>query len=349
MGTPATFTMTRHAQTLFITGGAGFIGSTFVRQCLFAGHTVITFDKLTYAGHRASLAEVLDHPRHTLVVGGIADAEHIEAVLQENRPHAIVHLAAESHVDRSIAKPPAFAQTNVLGTCVLFDVATRYWQSLDAEGQNEFRLLNVSTDEVFGSAQADQFFTECSPLAPNSPYAASKTAGELFARSFAQTYGLPVITANPSNNYGPRQHPEKFIPKMILAALRGEPLGVYGDGLQERDWVHVDDCCAALLAILHSGKSGQRYLIGADHCITNMRVAEMICDVVDELAGDRGNRRKLIAHVPDRLGHDRRYALDASYLRSQTGWQPQIAFEAGLRETVHWYAEHLDWVAAVSN
>jgi dTDP-glucose 4,6-dehydratase len=335
-------------QTLLITGGAGFIGSNLVRHCLARGFHVVTLDKLTYAGHRESLAETLDHPHHTLVVGDVADATLVASLLEEHQPQAVVHLAAESHVDRSIASPPQFATTNVLGTCVLLDVVTRYWQQLATEAQQAFRFLNVSTDEVFGSAAAGEFFTEQGPLAPNSPYAASKAAGEHFARAFAQTYGLPVLTANPSNNYGPWQHPEKFIPKMILAALRGEPLGLYGDGLHERDWLHVDDCCKALLTILSQGRPGERYLIGANSCLANMHVAEMICDVVDDLLGHGMNRRQLISHVADRPGHDRRYALDARYLQARSTWRPSTDFPAGLRETVQWYREHSDWIAAVS-
>jgi dTDP-glucose 4,6-dehydratase len=341
--------MTQTQQTLLITGGAGFIGSTLVRQCLSAGHAVVTYDKLTYAGHRESLAEVLDHPRHTLITGDIADAVQVAEVLAKYLPQAVIHLAAESHVDRSIAAPPQFATTNVLGTCVLLEAVTHYWQNLVAGEQAKFRFLNVSTDEVFGSARTGEFFTEQSGFAPNSPYAASKAAAEHFARAFSRTYGLPVITVNPSNNYGPRQHPEKFIPKMILAALKGESLGVYGDGLHERDWLHVEDCCHALLTILGEGRVGTRYLVGAGNCLPNIRVAEAICDAVDELLGERGNRRELISHVMDRPGHDRRYALDSRFLLDETPWRPQVEFADGLRETVRWYATHLDWVAKVSN
>jgi dTDP-glucose 4,6-dehydratase len=341
--------MVQSQRTLLITGGAGFIGSTLVRQYLSAGHAVVTFDKLTYAGHRESLAELLDHPRHTLVVGDIADGAHVSEVLAAYQPQGVIHLAAESHVDRSIASPPQFATTNVLGTCVLLDVTMRYWQGLAGEKQSSFRFLNVSTDEVFGSAAADELFTEHSSFAPNSPYAASKAAGEHFARAFAHTYGLPVMTANPSNNYGPRQHPEKFIPKMILAALNNRPLGLYGDGLHERDWIHVEDCCRALVAILESGEVGERYLVGAANCLPNIRVAEMICEGVDELLGDSRNRKELITRVADRPGHDRRYALDPALLRADISWRPQVQFSAGLRDTVRWYAEHTDWVTAVSN
>lgn len=337
-----------HPQTLLVTGGAGFIGSTLVRQSLDRGYRVVTLDKLTYAGHRESLGEVLDHPQHTLVVGDVTDPTVVSAVLAEYGPQAIIHLAAESHVDRSIASPPQFAITNVLGTCVLLDEATRYWQQLPAERRQTFRFLNVSTDEVFGSAGPAERFTEQSPLAPNSPYAAAKAGAEHFGRAFAHTFQLPVITVNPSNNYGPRQHPEKFIPKMILAALRGEPLGIYGDGQHMRDWIFVEDCSSALLTILAEGKPGNSYLVGADNCRANLRVAEMICDAVDELLADGGKRRQLISHVPDRPGHDRRYALDASFLLTQTSWRPSQNFSAGLRLTARWYREHPAWVAAVS-
>ncbi len=269
-------------------------------------------------------------------------------ILSDHRPQAIIHLAAESHVDRSISEPTVFASTNVLGTCALLETTTDYWQALPPAEREEFCFLNVSTDEVFGTAVSDERFTEYSPLAPNSPYAASKAAGELLARSFQATYGLPVITVNPSNNYGPRQHPEKLIPRMILAAARGESLPVYGDGQHERDWLHVEDCCRALLAILEQGQPGARYLVGANCCLPNQQVVTAICDLVDELLGDHLSRRELIAHVTDRPGHDRRYAIDASFLCSTTLWQPQITFANGLRETVGWYLNHADWVSQVS-
>jgi dTDP-glucose 4,6-dehydratase len=335
-------------QTLLITGGAGFIGSTLVRRCLDQGARVVTLDKFTYAGNRESLAEVLDNQNHTLVVGDIANGELVKSVLEKHQPSAIIHLAAETHVDRSIASPPPFATTNVLGTCVLLEATTQYWQSLNEERRQAFRFLNVSTDEVFGEAKPDERFTEQSPLKPNSPYAASKSSGEHFASAFAHTYGLPVITANPSNNYGPRQHPEKLIPKMILAAAKRRPLEIYGDGLQERDWLHVDDCCAALLTILKSGSPGERYLVGADCCLTNLQVVEHICDFVDEELNDGGGRKELIEHVADRLGHDRRYAVDASRLQAKTSWRAKVPFAAGLRETVRWYLQHPEWVDTVS-
>jgi dTDP-glucose 4,6-dehydratase len=311
------------------------------------GARVVTLDKFTYAGKRDSLGEVLGNPAHTLIEGDIADAALVKNVLERHRPTTIIHLAAETHVDRSIDNPPPFATTNVLGTCVLLDVATQYWQALEETRRQAFRFLNVSTDEVFGAALPGERFTEQSPLRPNSPYAASKASAEHFAQSFAHTFGLPVITANPSNNYGPRQHPEKLIPKMILAAAHRKPLELYGDGLQERDWLHVDDCCEALLAILEFGSPGERFLVGADCCLPNLQVVELICDSLDEELNDGGGRRELILHVADRLGHDLRYAVDASFLQAKTSWRPRVEFAAGLRETVRWYLQHPEWVAAV--
>jgi dTDP-glucose 4,6-dehydratase len=337
--------MTDHKPVILITGGAGFIGSALVRQCLAEGDArVVNLDKFTYAGHRASLVEVENHPDYVLAEGDIVDAKLVGEVLAKHRPWAIVHLAAESHVDRSIVDPPTFAVTNILGTCTLLDVATRYWQQLDASARAGFRFLYVSTDEVFGAAGPEQTFDEQSPLAPNSPYAASKAAGEQLTGAFAHTYGLPALVANPSNHYGPRQHPEKLIPKMILNATAGERLPVYGDGLQQRDWIHVEDGCRALRAILRHGLPGDRYLVGAENCQVNLQVVETICDLVDERLADHGRRRKLIAHVTDRLGHDRRYAVCAKRLREKTGWRPTVSFSVGLQETVDWYLDHPQWV-----
>lgn len=341
--------MPEQKSTILITGGAGFIGSTLVRQWLAEEQSsIVNLDKLTYAGHRLSLAEVLDDPRHQLAEGDICDARLVAELLEQHRPGAVVHLAAETHVDRSIQEPPQFVMTNVLGTCTLLDAATHYWQRLEESDRRAFRFLLVSTDEVFGTAAADQVFDEQSPLAPNSPYAASKAAAEHLARAFANTHGLPMLTANPCNNYGPRQHPEKFIPKMILAAAHGQPLTVYGDGLHQRDWLHVEDCCRALREILRRGALGGRYLIGAGNVLLNLHVAETICDRLDEMLDNGRPRRRLIQHVADRPGHDRRYAVNDQRLRRETGWQPRISFSEGLRNTVRWYLDHPEWVDEVS-
>jgi dTDP-glucose 4,6-dehydratase len=333
--------------SVLITGGAGFMGCTLVRQWLAEeADAVINLDKLTYAGLRQSFAEVLAHPRHQLVEGDIADAALLRSLLAEHRPRAILHLAAETHVDRSIAAPPGFVRTNVLGTCTLLDEAMHYWRGLSSDERNVFRFLYVSTDEVFGSAAKGEVFTADSPIRPNSPYAASKAAGEHLVHAFSHTYGLPVVTVNPSNNYGPRQLPEKLIPKMILAAARREPLPLFGDGLQERDWIHVDDCCRAIRTVLLKGNVGGRFLIGSGECRTNLSVVEQICDRIDERLVDGGGRRSLIQHVPDRPGHDRRYQVDSQPLRRELLWQPQVTFAAGLRATVDWYLENPDWTSA---
>lgn len=340
--------MTARKPAILITGGAGFIGSTLLRQCLAEEDSpVVNLDKFTYAGSRESLAEVEDHPDYSLAEGDIVDAKLVDRVLSDHRPWAIIHLAAESHVDRSIVEPPKFVVTNVLGTCTLLDVATRYWQQLDRSDKERFRFFYVSTDEVFGAAEPGQTFDEQSPLAPNSPYAASKAAGEQLARAFAHTYRLPTLIANPSNHYGPRQHPEKLIPKMILHAAAGKPLPVYGDGRQQRDWIHVEDGCRALRAILHQGQPGERYLVGTEDCRANLHVVEMICDLVDEHSGHNDRSRQFITLVTDRLGHDRRYAVSTQRLRERTGWQPRIPFATGLRETVAWYLEHPEWAAGM--
>jgi dTDP-glucose 4,6-dehydratase len=339
--------MAEPRETVLITGGAGFIGSSLVRQWL-AHETaaIVNLDRLTYAGLRESLDEIADHPRHDLVEGDVADARLVRELLAEHRPRAVLHLAAESHVDRSIDAPAEFARTNVLGACTLLDEATRYWQELDPRARAAFRFLLVSTDEVFGAAAPGEKFSADSPLEPNSPYAASKAAAEHLARSFAHTYGLPVVTVNPTNNYGPRQMPEKLIPRMILAAARREPLPVYGDGLQERDWLHVEDGCRAIRAALAHGAPGRRYLAGAENGLPNLRLVERLCDLVDQRLADGGGRRALVAHVTDRLGHDRRYAVDSRPLRNELEWAPQVDLTTGLRDVVNWNLDNSAWVAA---
>jgi dTDP-glucose 4,6-dehydratase len=338
--------MAERPSSVLITGGAGFIGSTLVRQWLAEEpDRVVNLDRLTYAGLRESLGDVADNPRHALVEGDVADASLVRELLTAHQPRAVLHLAAETHVDRSIDEPPTFARTNVVGTCTLLDQATRYWTSLSGEARDQFRFLFVSTDEVFGSAEPGEKFTHDSPLEPNSPYAASKAAGEHLVRAFAHTYGLPVVTINPTNNYGPRQMPEKLIPRMIVAAAKREPLPLYGDGLHTRDWLHVDDCCRAIRTVLKHGQTGRRYLAGADNGLPNRLVVEQIAELVDEYAGDKGGRRALIRHVVDRPGHDRRYAVDSQPLCS-LGWSPRIAFADGLRTTVEWYLDNREWTAA---
>ena len=330
---------------ILVTGGAGFIGSTLVCQCLVQKNvTVLNLDKITYAGHRLSIAHLRSNKRHTLVEGDIANSILVKRLLSDFRPQAIVHMAAETHVDRSIEDPSVFATTNVLGSCVLLEQTTRYWRQLSGEESQNFRFLHVSTDEVYGSAGQEEVFDERSLLRPNSPYAASKSSAEHFVRAFIKTFDLPAMVVNPSNNYGPRQHPEKLIPKMIVAAVRGKPLTLYGDGMHQRNWLHVSDCCRALLSALIYGDRGDSFTLGGNRSMPNLQVVEMICDVVDSSLNDGKMRRSLITHVSDRLGHDRRYAISSERLMVATGWYPQISLEAGLRETVEWYLKHPDWV-----
>jgi dTDP-glucose 4,6-dehydratase len=337
---------TTQEPSVLITGGAGFIGSTLVRQWLAEEpERVVNLDKLTYAGLPLSLEEVANNPRHLLVEGDICDAGLVRNLFAEHRPRAVLHLAAETHVDRSIDEPPKFAETNVLGTCTLLDQSTRYWMDLRGDDRERFRFLFMSTDEVFGSAAPGERFTDRSPLAANSPYAASKAAGEHLVHAFAHTYGLPTIAVNPTNNYGPRQMPEKLIPKLILAAASDDSLPLYGDGLHERDWLHVDDCCRAMRIALRKGAVGHRYLAGADQLLPNRQIAEMICDMVDERLNDGISRRRLIGYVADRPGHDRRYAVDSASLHA-LGWIPHVQFGAGLRQTVQWYLENGPWTDA---
>ncbi len=336
---------------ILITGGAGFIGSNLVRLLLRETELVlVNVDLLTYAGNLVSLAEHEDHPRHWFVHGDICDARLIKEILAKHRPSAVMHLAAESHVDRSIDEPQPFVRTNVLGASVLLESCLNYWESLPSSDRDRFRFLHVSTDEVFGSLEADGSpFTEDSPYAPNSPYAASKAASDHLAHAFWRTYGLPTITTNSSNNYGPYQLPEKLVPLMILQATRGHSLPIYGDGLQVRDWLYVEDQCRALLAALEHGQPGQSYNLGADCELTNLEIVGQICTVVDERMGRRtGTSARLIEHVTDRPGHDRRYAINAMRSREQLNWQPQVEFGAGLRSTVAWYLENEDWLKKVS-
>ncbi len=304
-------------------------------------------DALTYAGHRRSVAAAAESPRYAFERADIADAAQVEAIFRRHRPRAVIHLAAESHVDRSIDWPAPFVHTNVIGTFTLLEQATRHWQGLADSGRDAFRFVHVSTDEVFGALGSEGRFTASSPYRPNSPYAASKAASDHFARAWQHTYGLPVIVTNCSNNYGPYQYPEKLLPLVVRKALAGEEVPVFGSGLQVRDWLHVTDHVHGLVAALERGAVGETYLFGGDAERTNLDLVGLLCDLVDELADDRlpgaAPRRTLIRHVTDRPGHDHRYAIDASPTTKSLGWQAQVSLLDGLRETVAWYLAHADW------
>lgn len=334
---------------ILVTGGAGFIGSALVRLLLTeTGARVANLDRLTYAGNLESLADLAGSPRYSLHCVDICDGPALRAVFASFRPTAVMHLAAESHVDRSIDAPAEFIATNVLGTGVLLEAAREYWAGLDAAAGAAFRFHHVSTDEVYGDLAPDAApFTETTPYAPSSPYAASKAGSDHLVRAWGRTYGLPVLVSNCSNNYGPRQFPEKLIPHMILNALAGRPLPVYGDGAQVRDWLYVDDHARALVQVLTRGRVGETYVIGGHNEQRNLTVVEAICDLLEELAPDRpqgvANYRDLITRVGDRPGHDRRYAIDASRIASELGWVPQETFATGLRKTLRWYLDNRGW------
>jgi dTDP-glucose 4,6-dehydratase len=343
--------MPSHKQVVIVTGGAGFIGSHLVRRLVARkDYHVVTVDKLTYAGNLDSLTDVLAMPNHEFVRADICDPTAIAAILAKYRPAQVYHLAAESHVDRSIDGPQSFVQTNVIGTCTLLQQVLGYWQSLPAAERDQFRLLHVSTDEVFGSLGREGFFTEESPYAPRSPYSASKAAADHFARAFHHTYGLPVVVTNCSNNFGPYQFPEKLIPLMILSAIEGKPLPVYGDGMHVRDWLFVEDHCRALQLVMERGTPGETYSIGANCERTNLEVVAAICECVDRLKSDLPQvpTAGLITFVPDRPGHDFRYAIDASKIQKALGWQPEYDFAAALVKTVEWYLDNLAWVSRVT-
>lgn len=336
---------------MLVTGGAGFIGGNFVLRSLQQQDDlrVINLDLLTYAGNLDTLSSVQQDPRHLFVQGDIADMELVGQLLATYTPEAIVNFAAESHVDRSIDGPAAFVQTNVVGTLNLLQSAVHYWKGLFAANKANFRFLHVSTDEVYGSLGVEGAFTETTPYAPNSPYAASKAGSDHLVRAFHHTYGLPVLTTNCSNNYGPYQFPEKLIPLMILNALELKPLPVYGDGLQVRDWLFVEDHVDAINCVLSKGLVGEVYNIGGSSERTNLQVVEAICAALDrgKPAADFGDRSQLIRHVADRPGHDRRYAIDCSKLSQGLGWKPALGFELGLQETVNWYLANPQWIARV--
>jgi dTDP-glucose 4,6-dehydratase len=335
--------------TWLVTGGAGFIGGNFVLDAVARGVRVVNLDALTYAGNRDTLAAVERHPDHVFVHGDIGDRALVARLLHEHRPDAVVNFAAESHVDRSIDGPAAFVQTNVVGTLALLEAVRDHWKSLDGAQAAAFRFLHVSTDEVYGSLGDAGSFSEASACAPNSPYSASKAASDHLVRAFHHTYELPALTTRCSNNYGPYQFPEKLIPLVIARAVAGDALPVYGDGRQVRDWLHVGDHCAAIRAVLERGRVGEVYNVGGDAERRNLDVVNAVCALLDARRprADGRPRASQIAHVPDRPGHDRRYAIDARKLRDELGWSPARDFERGLADTVDWYLAHQDWVRRV--
>ncbi|GLQ95656.1 dTDP-glucose 4,6-dehydratase [Dyella mobilis] len=336
-------------KTLLVTGGAGFIGANFVLQAVADGLRIVNLDKLTYAGNLDTLAPLQGQEGHVFVQGDIGDRALVAKLLAEHRPEAIVNFAAESHVDRSIDGPAAFVETNVVGTLGLLECARDYWRGLAEENRGGFRFLHVSTDEVYGSLGAEGKFTETTPYAPNSPYSASKAASDHLVRAFHHTYGLPTLTTNCSNNYGPYQFPEKLIPLVIQKALAGEPLPVYGDGKNIRDWLFVGDHCSAIRRVLDAGKVGETYNVGGNAERENITVVKTICALLDEhrpLADGRP-RESLITYVKDRPGHDRRYAIDSSKLQRELGWRPSQTFESGIAQTVQWFLANQPWVQRV--
>ena len=335
--------------TWLVTGGAGFIGGNFVLRAVASGVKVVNLDALTYAGNLDTLASVQDNPLHVFVEGDIGDRALVARLLAEHRPDAVVNFAAESHVDRSIDGPGAFIQTNVVGTLGLLESVRDHWKELEGEARERFRFLHVSTDEVYGSLGDTGKFTESTPYAPNSPYSASKAASDHLVRAFHHTYGLPVLTTNCSNNYGPYHFPEKLIPLIIARALAGEPLPVYGDGKNVRDWLFVGDHCRALRTVLEKGRVGETYNVGGNAEMQNIEVVHAICALLDERAprADGRPRSSQITFVADRPGHDRRYAIDASKLRDELGWEPEYTFEQGIAETVDWYLANQAWVKRV--
>ncbi|RVT53682.1 dTDP-glucose 4,6-dehydratase [Rubrivivax albus] len=340
---------------ILVTGGAGFIGSNFVLDWLgnpaTRGEPVLNLDALTYAGNLANLANLQGNARHVFVHGDITDRALLDRLLAEHRPRAVVHFAAESHVDRSIHGPGAFMKTNVDGTFTLLEAARGYWHTLGDADKTAFRFLHVSTDEVYGSlAPGAPAFTEDHRYEPNSPYSASKAASDHLVRAWHHTYGLPVLTTNCSNNYGPYHFPEKLIPLMIVNALAGKPLPVYGDGQQIRDWLYVRDHCSAIRTVLAHGRLGQTYNVGGWNEMANIDIVQTVCSLLDELRPDpAGPYSRLITFVADRPGHDRRYAIDARKIERELGWRPAETFQSGIRKTVQWYLDHADWVAQVQS
>jgi len=338
--------------SILVTGGAGFIGGAFVRQWIADEQAALAnLDALTYAGNLDSLETVADEPRYTFVHGNICDGDLVRELLAERRPRAIVHFAAESHVDRSIDGPDAFIRTNVVGTWTLLDAALKYYRGLSGEERDRFRFLHVSTDEVYGSLGPTGAFSETTRYSPNSPYAASKASSDHFVRAYQHTFGLPTLVTNCSNNYGPYQFPEKLIPLMILNALEGKPLPVYGDGLQVRDWLYVEDHCRAIRTVLARGTPGETYNIGGNCERPNIEIVRTICAIVDRLRPGLPHApcEKLLKYVQDRPGHDRRYAIDASKIKQELGWEPTENLATGLERTVRWYLENPEWVGRITS
>ena len=335
--------------TWFVTGGAGFIGGNFVLDAVRRGIKVVNLDALTYAGNLDTLQSLQAEVRHVFIHGDIGEAALVAGLLAEHRPDAVINFAAESHVDRSIDGPAAFVQTNVVGTLSLLEQARDYWRSLDCDAALAFRFLHVSTDEVYGSLGGTGKFTESTPFAPNSPYSASKAASDHLVRAFHHTYGLPVLTTNCSNNYGPYQFPEKLIPLVIAKALAGEALPVYGDGRNVRDWLFVEDHCSAIRRVLEAGEVGETYNVGGDAERQNIEVVHTLCTLLDERRplADGRKHESLVTFVKDRPGHDRRYAIDASKLKDALGWSPSVTFEEGMARTVDWYLDNQPWVDRV--
>ena len=342
--------MQREKQTILVTGGAGFIGGNFVLDAVASGEfDVVNLDALTYAGNPETLAPVSENPDHVFVRGRIGHRELVDRLLTQYRPSAVVNIAAETHVDRSIDGPKAFVQTNVVETHELLEAALSYWGALQGGEHDAFRFLHVSTDEVYGTLGPTGYFTEECPFRPNSPYAASKAASDHLVRAYHHTYGLPTLTTNCSNNYGPYHFPEKLIPLMILTALRGEPLPVYGDGQQIRDWLYVEDHCGAIRTVLERGTPGETYNVGGHNERTNLEVVKTVCALLNELAphSPHAPHESLITFVTDRPGHDRRYAIDAGKIERDLGWVPEETLETGLEKTVRWYLENREWCEAV--
>ncbi len=337
-------------RTILVTGGAGFIGSNFVLQRIAAGDRVVNLDKLTYAGNLGNLASVQHNPDHVFIQGGIEDEALVQSLLAKHQPQAIVNFAAESHVDRSIVSPEEFISTNVVGSFRLLHAALAYYRALAPAAQAAFRFLHVSTDEVYGSlSRSDPAFTEEKAYEPNSPYSASKAASDHLVRAYYHTYGLPVITTNCSNNYGPYQFPEKLIPLVILNAFHGKPLPIYGDGLNVRDWLYVGDHCLAISLVLERGLPGKTYNIGGDSEMANIDVVTTICSIMDEFHPSGAPHSRLITYVTDRPGHDRRYAVDSSRLKRELGWSQQETFSTGIRRTIEWYLANTAWIQEVTS